>query len=145
MGEPTMSQQYGATATEQPSGWAVGLVTFAGVMMILIGVFHAFAGLVALFERAFYISTPNYLITVGTTTWGWVHVVLGVVVLVAGIALLTGRTWARVVGVVLAALSAFANFVFIPYYPIWSLTIIALDTFVIWALVSHGNALQASD
>src|SRR4051812_47894430 len=102
MGEQTTSQYQAATEPEQPSGWAVGLVTFAGVMMIMIGAFHAFTGLVALFENAFYVSTPNYLLTVDTTTWGWVHIALGVIVLVAGIALLAGREWARVVGVVLA-------------------------------------------
>lgn len=145
MGEQTTSQYQAPTQPEQASAWATGLITFAGVMMIMIGAFHVFAGLVALFERTFYLSTPNYLITVNTTTWGWIHIALGVVVLLAGIALLTGQEWARVGAVVLAVLSAIANFTFIPYYPIWSLTIIALDTFVIWALVSHGNEYKATD
>ena len=145
MGGQTTSQYGQTTQREEPSAWAVGLVTFAGIMMIMIGAFQAFTGLVALFQGRFYLSTPNYLITVSTTTWGWIHLILGVLVLVAGIALLAGQTWARIVGVILAALSAFANFTFIPYYPIWSLTIIALDTFVIWALVSHGNVFEEAD
>jgi vacuolar-type H+-ATPase subunit I/STV1 len=145
MGGQTTSQYGQTTQREEPSAWAVGLVTFAGIMMIMIGAFQAFTGLVALFQNQFYLSTPNYLITVDTTTWGWIHMTLGVLVLLAGIALLAGQTWARIVGVVLAALSAFANFTFIPYSPIWSLTIIALDTFVIWALVSHGNVFEGAD
>lgn len=145
MGEQTTSQYQAPARPERARAWAAGLITFAGVMMIMVAAFHIFAGLVALFERTFYLTTPNYLITVDTTTWGWIHIVLGVVVLLAGIALLTGQGWARVVAVVLAVLSAIANFTFIPYYPIWSLTIIALDTFVIWALVSHGDAYSTTD
>ncbi|GAA1622145.1 DUF7144 family membrane protein [Georgenia ruanii] len=145
MGEQTTSQYQAPTEPQRARAWAAGLITFAGVMMIMIGAFHIFTGLVALFERTFYLTTPNYLITVNTTTWGWIHIALGVVVLLAGIALLTGQEWARVVAVVLAVLSAIANFTFIPYYPIWSLTIIALDTFVIWALVSHGDEYTSTD
>jgi hypothetical protein len=105
------------------------------------GCFQAFAGLVALFENEFYVATRNYLFELDATTWGWVHLILGVVVALAGLAVLAGRVWGRVVGITLAVLSAIANFLFIPYYPFWSLTVIALDIFVIWALAAHGREI----
>ena len=123
----------------QPSGWATGFIVFAGVTMIMAGSFQAIAGLVALFQDEFYVTTPNYLLQFDTTSWGWIHLLVGVLVLLAGFAVLSGQTWGRVVGITLAVLSALANFAFIPYYPFWSLTIIALDVFVIWALAAHGR------
>jgi hypothetical protein len=127
---------------EATSGWAVGFVLFAAIMMIMVGCFQAFAGLVAIFENEFYVATRNYLFQFDATTWGWIHLVLGAIVALAGWGLLSGRTWARVVGITLAVLSAIANFLFIPYYPFWALLIIALDVFVIWALAAHGGELR---
>jgi hypothetical protein len=125
----------------QPSAWATGLILFAGVMMAMAGSFQALAGLVAIFQDEFYVATPNYFLQFDATTWGWIHLLLGLVVLCAGFAVLSGQTWGRVVGIILAAVSALANFAFIPYYPFWSMTIIALDIFIIWALASHGRDL----
>jgi hypothetical protein len=124
---------------EPPSGAAVGLTVFAGVMMIMAGGFQALAGLVALFQNEFYVSTRNYLVKFDATTWGWIHLLVGLMVLFAGFAVLSGQTWGRVIGITLAVLSALSNFAFIPYYPFWSLTIIALDVFIIWALAAHGR------
>ena len=124
--------------TEEPSGWAVGLILFAGIIMIMAGTFQAFSGLVAILEDEFYVTTPNYLFQFDATSWGWIHLILGLVVAFAGAAVLAGRTWGRVVGITLALLSALANFLFIPYYPFWALLIIVLDIFVIWALATQG-------
>jgi hypothetical protein len=124
---------------QEPSGWAVGFILFAAIMMIISGAWQALAGLVAIFENEFYVATRNYLYEFDATTWGWIHLVIGLIVAFAGWGLLSGRTWARLVAITLAALSATANFLFIPYYPFWSLLIIALDIFVIWALVAHGR------
>jgi hypothetical protein len=124
----------GTTAPTEQSSWALGLVTFAGVVMLLMGAFHAFVGFIAVVEDQFFVVVPGYALSIDATTWGWIHIGLGALVLLAGIAILSGQTWGRVVGVVLAVLSAFANFMFIPYYPLWSLAIIALDIMVIWAL-----------
>jgi hypothetical protein len=132
--QPTQDSRQAA-----PSGWATGLIVFAAVMMMMAGSFQALAGLVAIFEDEFYVTTPDYLLQLDATGWGWIHLLLGLVVLGAGFAVLSGQTWGRVVGIILAAVSAFANFAFIPYYPFWSMTIIALDIFVIWALASHGR------
>jgi hypothetical protein len=124
------------------SGMAVGFTVFAAIMMLMVGVFQALQGLIAIFENEFYVATRNYLFEFDATTWGWIHLVIGLLVAFAGWGLLSGQTWARVVGITLAALSATANFLFIPYYPFWSLLIITLNTFVIWALTAHGREFK---
>jgi hypothetical protein len=133
------TSQYRRVDEKPPSGLAIGFTVFAGVMMIMAGGFQALAGLVAVFENEFYATTRNYILQFDVTTWGWIHLLLGLVVLFAGFAVLSGQTWARVIGIILASVSALANFAFIPYYPVWSLVIIALDVFVIWALAAHGR------
>ena len=143
MTEQTASQYRPARQDQQaPPRGATGLVVFAGVMMIMSGGFQAITGLVALLANEFYVSTRNYLFQFDATSWGWIHLLVGSLVLLAGFAVLAGRTWGRVIGIILAVLSALANFAFIPYYPFWSLTIIALDVFVIWALASHGRNVR---
>src|SRR5215203_7505928 len=129
-------------AQGETSGAAVGFILFAAIMMIMAGVFQAIQGLVAIFENEFYVPTRNYLFQFDATTWGWTHLILGLLVAFAGWGLLSGRTWARAVAITLAVLSAIANFAFIPYYPFWSLLLIALDIFVIWALAAHGGGMR---
>jgi hypothetical protein len=121
-----------------PSGWAIGGITFAGVMMILIGAFQGIAGLVAIIDDDFYVVGRNYTFDIDTTAWGWIHLLLGALVLLAGISLFRGATWAAAVAVVLAVISAIANFFFIPYYPFWSLLMIAMAIWVIWSLSRPG-------
>jgi hypothetical protein len=134
--------QYRSAGRErEASGWAVGFILFAAIMMIMSGIFQALAGLIAIFENEFYVATRNYLFQFDATTWGWIHLVIGLVVAFAGWGLLSGRTWARAVAITLALLSAIANFLFLPYYPFWALTVITLDVFVIWALTAHGRDL----
>jgi hypothetical protein len=128
--------------TKDTSGWAAGFTMFAAVIMIMAGVFQALQGLVGIFENEFYVPTRNYLFQFDATTWGWTHLLVGLLVAFAGWGLLSGRTWARVAAITLAVLSAIANFAFIPYYPFWSLLIIALDIFVIWAVAAHGGELR---
>jgi hypothetical protein len=126
-------------ADQATSGWAVGLILFAAIIMLMTGAFQALAGLIAIVENDFYVATRNYLFRFDVTTWGWIHLIVGIVVALAGWGLLSGRTWARAVGITLAVLSATLNFLFIPYYPFWSLLIITLDVFVIWAIAAHGR------
>jgi hypothetical protein len=129
-------------ADRETSGTAVGFILFAAIMMLMIGIFQAIAGLVAIFENEFYVTTRNYLFKFDATTWGWIHLIVGLLIVFAGWGLLSGRTWARTVAIILAVLSAIANFVFIPYYPFWALLIITLDIFVIWAVAAHGGAMR---
>jgi hypothetical protein len=127
---------------QQTTSWAVGFILFAAIMMIMTGFFQVLAGLVAIFENEFYVATRNYLFQFDATSWGWIHLLVGLLVAFAGWSLLSGRTWARALAITLAVLSAVANFLFIPYYPFWSLLIIALDIFVIWAIAAHGGDLR---
>ena len=145
MNDQAASQNRSAGREREASGWAVSFTLFAAIMMLMAGTFQALAGLVAIFQNEFYVATRNYLFQFDATTWGWIHLVVGLVVAFAGWGLLSGRTWARVVGITLALVSAIANFLFIPYYPFWALTVITLDIFVIWALTAHGHDLQTTD
>jgi hypothetical protein len=122
--------------------WAAGAILFAGIMMIVVGIWEALEGLIAIFENDFYVATRRYLFQFDVTAWGWIHVILGLVLASAGYGLLTGRTWARVVAITLAALSAIANFLWLPYYPLWALLIISVDVFVIWAVAVHGREVS---
>ena len=131
-----------AGGREATSGAAVGVILFAAIMMIMAGVFQAISGLVGIFENEFYVPTRNYLFQFDATAWGWTHLLIGLIVAFAGWGLLSGRTWARAVGITVALVSATANFLFIPYYPFWSLLIITLDIFVIWAIAAHGGELR---
>jgi len=131
------AQSQRAAQPSHVSGWARGFAVFAGVIMIMSGAFQAVVGLAGLFANEFYVTTRNYVFQFDVTTWGWIHLLVGLLVLFAGIAVMSGQTWARAIGIILAGLSALANFVFIPYYPFWSLLIIALDVFVIWALAVY--------
>jgi hypothetical protein len=142
MSEDASSSSAARAGREETSGWAVGFILFAAIMMIMVGVFQAFQGLVAIFENEFYVATRNYVFQFDATTWGWIHLILGVIVAFAGWGLLSGRTWARVVAITAAVLSAIANFLWLPYYPFWALLIITLDIFVIWALAAHGGELR---
>jgi hypothetical protein len=142
MTEDAYSSSGARRADRETSGTAVGFILFAAIMMIMVGVFQALQGLIAIFENEFYVATRNYLFQFDATTWGWIHLVVGLVVAFAGWGLLSGRTWARVVGITVVLLSALANFLFIPYYPFWALLLITLDVFVIWALAAHGGELR---
>jgi hypothetical protein len=122
----------------QVSGWASAGLAFAAAMLLLAGVFQALAGLVAIIDDDFFVVTRNYTFDLDTTVWGWIHLIIGVVLLCTGLALTAGKGWARVVAIGIAMLSALANFFFIPYYPIWALLIIGLDVWVIWALTRPG-------
>jgi hypothetical protein len=129
-------------ASRETSGWAVGLILFAAIMLIMVGCFQFFEGLVAIFQNEFYVATRNYVFKFDATTWGWIHLIWGLVMAFAGWGLLSGRTWARVVAITVALVSAIANFLWLPYYPFWALTIITLDVFVIWAVAAHGGELR---
>jgi hypothetical protein len=129
-------------AGRQTSGWAVGFIMFAAIMMIMVGVFQALQGIIAIFENEFYVATRNYTFQFDATTWGWIHLLLGLLVAFAGYGLLSGKTWARLLAITLAALSATANFLFVPYYPFWSLLLVTLNILVIWAITAHGGELR---
>jgi hypothetical protein len=123
---------------EDISGWAMGGIAFAASVLLMVGIFQAIAGLVAIIDDEFYVVTRNYTFDLDTSAWGWVHLIVGILVATTGWALFARRTWAGVAAIVIAMLSAIANFFFIPYYPFWAILIIALDVWVIWALTRPG-------
>lgn len=122
------------------SPWANGLSIFAGSLMVVAGVWQVLVGVSALIRDTVYVTTPNYIYSFDLTGWGWTHLLLGILIGVAGACVLLGQTWARVVGIVLASLSLISNFLFLPYYPLWSILVIALDIAVIWALAVYRRA-----
>jgi hypothetical protein len=110
------------------------------MLMILLGSFHAMAGLVALFQDDYFlVAKSGLLVTVDYTTWGWTHLVLGVVVALAGFALFSGAMWARIVTILTAMVSAVVNLAFMSAYPLWSAIMIAVDVLVIYAVTAHGD------
>lgn len=128
-------------AERESSGAALGFGVFAAVMMWWIGFFHGMAGLAAILDDDVFVRTRSYVFQFDLTTWGWIHLVLGIVVIFAGFAVLRGALWGRVVGIALAVISAIANFGFVPYEPVWALLIIGVDLAVIWALSVHGREI----
>jgi len=125
--------------TYQPSGWAVGWTAFAGVMMVLLGFWWMIAGLVAIVDDDFYVVTQDYIFQFSTSTWGWIHLIVGGVVLVSGFGLFSGNVWARTVGVIIAVLSGLIAFAWLPWYPVWAVIFIAVSVAVIWSLTAHGR------
>jgi hypothetical protein len=125
--------------SENRSGAAVGLTYFASLMMIIIGFFDVIQGLSAIIKQTYYAVSPNYVFKLNVATWGWINLLLGLVILLAGFGLWSGAVWARTVGVIMATIIAVAEFAWLPYSPIWSVTVIALSIFVIWALTAHGR------
>jgi hypothetical protein len=126
--------QHQTPRDEPVSGWAVGGITFAACVLTLIGAFQVIAGLVAIIDDEFYVVTRNYTFDVDTSVWGWIHLIIGLALIATGFGLFARSTWAGVTAIVLAGLSALANFFFIPYYPFWAILLIALDIWVIWSL-----------
>ncbi|NOR90558.1 MAG: hypothetical protein GQ524_09920, partial [Anaerolineales bacterium] len=124
---------------KQPSGWAVGWTAFAGIMMLMAGGWWIISGLVALFNSEFYVVTLNYIFQFDVTTWGWVHLIIGFLVLLAGFGLFSGQVWARTVGVIIAVFMGLASFAWLPYYPGWATLYIVVSMAVIWALTVHGR------
>lgn len=142
-GPTTGSTMHTTESTETTTGW-VGWIVFAGVMMLILGIFHAFQGLIALFQDDYYLVAANGLtVHVDYTGWGWTHLIFGIIVIAAGAALLTGQMWARIVAVALAVISAVVNAGFLAAYPVWSAIMIAVDILVIWALTVHGSEMRA--
>lgn len=138
---PDRSRLQNVQPTEQ-TAW-VGWIAFAGFMMVMLGTFHAIQGLVAIFEDEYYlVGRSGLTLSVDFTTWGWIHIIGGVVIVAAGIALFVGKGWARTIGVILALASAVANIGFLAAYPVWSAMMIAVDVLVIWAITVHGSELR---
>lgn len=125
------------------SGW-VGWVAFAGFTMLLLGGFHVFEGIAALArEEYFVVSSSGVLVDLDYTVWGWLNIVAGTLVAVAGVMVFAGKMWARAVGVGVALLSALGNMALLGHSPVWAVLMIALAVVVIMALTVHGAEIKA--
>jgi len=114
--------------------WASGIGIFAGTMLATLGVFQFLEGLSAVSKDSIYQTRLDYALGVDLTTWGWIHMLIGVVAALIGVCILLGQQWALVAGICVALVSALSSFAFMPYYPFWALAIIAFDIMVIWAM-----------
>ena len=127
---------------DAPTAWA-GWVAFGGVMLIMLGTFQIIQGLVALFDDGFYLVNSNGLVVdVDYNTWGWIHIIIGLVGILVGVGLMAGNMAARIAGVVIAFLSALVNLAFLSAYPVWSTIMITVDIIVIYAIIVHGRELK---
>jgi hypothetical protein len=157
-GQPAAGQDYGSGAYQQPAaygepryaepapsaGAAAGTV-LAGVLMMLGGAWDFLAGLAVVIKHGFFAPVSStYAYHWNIQDWGWTTLAIGALVFAAGVCVLLGMTWARVVGVIVASFSAIAAFMFLPYYPVWAIIIVAIDVYIIWALVSVGRRRRAA-
>jgi hypothetical protein len=136
----TSSPYQPLTPAQQEEGsppTTTGFGRFAGAVMLVAGIWHVLLGISAIAHDGIYVATAGYLYSFDLTGWGWIHLVVGVVVAAVGIAVLLGQTWAAVFGMILAGLSLLGNFLFLPWYPLWSLAIMGLDALIIWALARY--------
>jgi hypothetical protein len=130
-------------ASRGVTAW-IGWIWFAAILMIMNGTFNLIDGLVALFKDEVYVQSKSGLVVFDYTAWGWILLIIGALQVVAGLALMVGRTWARIVTIILIMLSAIAQIAFITAYPLWSITVIILDVVALWALVVHGREAQTA-
>ncbi len=125
--------------TVQTSGGAVYLTSLAGILMFLLGGWWIIAGFVAIVNDDFFVVTQEWIFEFSTTSWGWTHLILGIVVLLASFGLFTGAVWARTVGVILAVISGLVAFAWLPYYPVWAILFVTMSVLTVWALTVHGR------
>ncbi len=133
----------GQMATRKSDGWA-GMVVFAGSMLLVIGAFNFFEGLIALFKNEQVVVTPNRFVLVDLTSWGWSLIIFGIAMAAVGLGLLATQTWARVAGIIVVGINAVWQITSFGAYPIWSLLMLALDVFVLYALTARWSSARAA-
>jgi hypothetical protein len=129
------------TGLDEPTGWT-GWIAFAGIMLIIGGSLNLLYGIIAAVNDEWVVWTNRADVYLDLTEWGWAHIILGSIALLAGIGLFSGNILARTVAVIVAGVSMIVNFFFIPVYPIWALTVITIDVLVIWAVTAHGREMR---
>jgi hypothetical protein len=131
------------STSQRDAPWATGPTLFAAALLVISGVCVLFAGTAALAHDKIYVSPTEYLYSFNLAGWGWLHLVMGILAIAAGFAVLRDRTWAVMLGIVLAGLSMVFQFLVLPFYPIWSLLVIVLDAAIIWALATDRGSRVA--
>ncbi|WP_372511146.1 DUF7144 family membrane protein [Streptomyces cylindrosporus] len=140
IGEPWMADRPSPAPRGGGDGWVTGGAVFAGVLMLCNGVLAVLQGIAAIADDDVYARIGTYVYELNLTGWGWIHVILGALVAATGYGVLKGAAWARFAGILLASLSLIAQFLFLPYAPVWSVIMMAIDVFVIWALAAQQEA-----
>jgi hypothetical protein len=136
----TSSSYHPVTGREEArASRATGLNTYAGLVMVIAGAWHILEGIPAIVHDRVYVSAASGTYAFDLSAWGWIHLVVGIVVAAVGVAVLRGKSWAAAMGMILAGLSLLGNFLFVPWYPFWSLLIMALDATVIYALARYQS------
>ena len=130
------------TQQVERTGWT-GWIVFAGVMLIVVGALQAIYGLVAVLNDEWVVWGNGEAVLLDISVWGWIHLIIGAVVVLAGFGVLSGNILARIIGVAVAVISLIAAFLALPLYPVWSIIVIAIDLLVIWALTAHGSEMKS--
>jgi hypothetical protein len=131
--------------SNEPSGAAIGWSAFAAFMLMMIGIFQALAGIAAIANDDRFVVTEDYVFKLDVTQWGWVHLIIGIVVFLSGLGIFSGNVLARSVGVIIAIISATSAFIYLPIQPVWSSILIAICVAVIWALTAHGRDIALEE
>ena len=121
------------------SPWAAGKLLFAGVMLVINGVFAVLFGIMALAKNPVFVVTHNYVFKFDLTAWGWIHLIMGAILLATGMGVLARAAWGTWAGIGVASIAMFMDFLFLPYYPLWALIGLIIDGFVIWALATADD------
>jgi hypothetical protein len=119
---------------------AVGISVFAAAMLMMAGLSQAFTALAALINDTFLVKVGGYIYAFDSTTWGWIHLLLGAALVVVGLFIFMAKPWAFIAGIILAIVNGLLNFLWLPIYPIWALVLIGLNVLVIWALATTRKA-----
>jgi hypothetical protein len=130
-----------AKSNNNLTGW-VGWIAFASAMLFVGGIFNIFAGFVALIKNDVFINAGNSVYMLSYNQWGWTHIIIGILALIAAGSLASGNMFGRVAAVLIAVISAVANMAFVPVYPFWSLMVIVIDVLVIYAVTVHGKEVK---
>jgi hypothetical protein len=126
------------------TGWT-GWIAFASFALLLVGIFHLIAGFVALFKDDIYLSINNVAWVFSYTSWGWIHIIGGILSIIAAGSLMQGKMYGRIIAVIVAFFAAIANMAFIPIYPVWSIIMLVINIVVIWAVIVHGNEMKIEE
>lgn len=134
--------EHNMSTSNEPTGW-VGWIGFAGIILILNGVFSAVQGFMALLgSNTYYLVSNGTLFLFDVTGWGWWNIIIGALLVLTGVALFSGATWARIIAVILASLSAVGQMLLLPAQPWWAFIVIAIDVLVIYAVTAHGREVK---
>lgn len=129
-----MSSEFEKYETKQ--GTAFGITVVAAALLFVAGIVGIFAGISAIAGDDIYVATPDYIYEFNLTTWGWIHLIVGIIAIIVAGGLAVGSEWARVSAIIIASLSIITQFLWLPYNPWWAILIIVLDLIVIWAVAT---------